>query len=286
MNKKAKVLLVVLLGIFIVGSLFVYKQPKNTKGHSDRVVRGIHASDKVLGIITTPTSTLTPTPTIIPTPTHILLSKKEYVIAAFGDSMVDTMGEHLEYLDHALSTKYPGTSFRFYNYGIGSQTVETGIGRWDHDFSYQTRTYPAITKISPDVIVLGSFSYNPFLVHDVAKHTLLLSQLVELAKKTGASVYLLNEIAPLYDKFGQGPHGPNMTLENAHAQADRILEQLETVGAIAKSNGVILIDAFTPTQVNGRYGNRLLVNTDGGIHPSIAGHTFVAEQIASTIDLK
>ena len=52
-----------------------------------------------------PTSMLTFTPT----PSPIVLRKSLYTIAIFGDSMVDTMGENLEYLQKILSHKYPNT---------------------------------------------------------------------------------------------------------------------------------------------------------------------------------
>lgn len=229
---------------------------------------------------------VTPTVTPTPSPTPIVLSKKTYVIAAYGDSMIDTMGENLEYLSQALKIKYPGVAFKLYNYGIGSQNVEMGLARWNSAFTNRERSYPAITAINADVIILGSFSYNPFFPHDANKHYLLLTQLVQKAKETGAAVYLLAEIAPLYDGFGQGPHGPNMAIDAAHDQSNRILEQLESVAGLASSQGVGLIDAFTPTQVNGKYGSLLYINSDDGIHPSATGHEFVAEKIVETIHLK
>jgi len=64
------------------------------------------------GISNLPSSTptqklLSPTPyPLIPTPYPLNPAKSLYTIAIIGDSMVDTMGEVLEYLDSALKKKY------------------------------------------------------------------------------------------------------------------------------------------------------------------------------------
>jgi len=76
--------------------------------------------------------------------------------------MIDTMGENLDYMQKSLGAKYPGTTFKLYNYGIGSQNIEQGLARLNSSFSYQTRNYPPLSKISADVLILGSFAYNPF----------------------------------------------------------------------------------------------------------------------------
>ena len=93
-----------------------------------------------------------PKPTSSPSPAP-KLSKSTYTIALFGDSMIDTMGENLDYLDKALKAKYPQTNFQLYNYGIGSQNVEEGLARFENNFSYQSRNYPPIGQIKPDVII-------------------------------------------------------------------------------------------------------------------------------------
>src|SRR3990167_8086275 len=80
-------------------------------------------------------------------PDSAVPSKDEYVIAVYGDSMEDTQGEVMEYLDHALKEKYPRTRFNLYNYGMGSNNASDGLARWDKPFHYMDRNYPAITEI-------------------------------------------------------------------------------------------------------------------------------------------
>lgn len=57
-----------------------------------------------------------PSPTPSPKP-----SKSTYTIAIIGDSMADTMGESMEYLQESLKARYPQTNFNLYNYGIGDR---------------------------------------------------------------------------------------------------------------------------------------------------------------------
>lgn len=226
--------------------------------------------------------TLLPTYTLAPT---IKLSKKKYVIAAFGDSMIDTMGDQLDYLQSALLEKYPGTQFVFYNYGIGAQNVSDGLARFQSPFMYKERSYPPITQIGADVIILGTFAYNPFSSHDRNRHYQEYSQLVEQAKQTSSSIYVLVEIAPLGNTFGKGKNGINWPPDLARTQALHIIEQLENGISVGKTLSVPVIDTFHMTQLSGQFGEASYVNSDDGIHPSVAGHQFMADLIAQTVEL-
>lgn len=214
------------------------------------------------------------------------LSKNFYVIAAFGDSMIDTMGENLDYVEIYLKTEYPNTNFKLYNYGIGGENVEMGLARWNNPLIYKDRNYPPITQINADVIILGSFSYNPFDPHSKDRHYIGLTNLINEAKKTNADIYLLAEIAPLSNGFGQGKNGPNMLPEKAINQANNIIEQLNGTVSLAAELNIPLINAFSESQLNGKYGRRDLVNADDGIHPSEQGEHFVAQKIVSVVKLK
>lgn len=221
------------------------------------------------------------TPTKIPIPT---LPKSEYSIAIIGDSMVDTMGERLEYLEKELKKKYPQTNFKLYNYGIGSETVEMGLNRLDKEFNYQDRHYPALSQVKPDILIVASFAYNPFFPYDRNKHWLLLASLIEKAKTISPQVYTLAEIAPVGSKFGQGPHGVNWSQDTALTHSNRIIEQLENIIGLSRNLNVTLIDAFYPSQnSNSAYGKKEYVNSDDGIHPSVTGHQFMAEKIVQIV---
>lgn len=234
---------------------------------------------------TFPTSTPALSPTASPTP-EIVLKKSAYTIAAFGDSMVDTMGENLEYLQTALHQKYPKTTFHLYNYGIGGQNVTQGLERFDQAFFNRDRHFPPLSQLQSDVIIVGSFAYNPFAPHDRNRHYLELINLVEKAQAAGKKVYILSEIAPLQTGFGNGPNGVNWPEETSHTHALHILEQLEDARNVSQKLHVPLIDATTPSQTQGKFGNPSFVSTNDGIHPSVTGHAFTARIIAKTLNLQ
>lgn len=213
-------------------------------------------------------------------------AKTSYSIAIYGDSFVDTMGENLEYLQGSLKRRYPNLTFNFYNYGIGSQNVQQGVERFDSAFDYKTRHYPPITSLHPDIIIIGSFGYNPFSPHDRNRHWQVLTQLVQKAKNTGSTVYMLAEVAPLKNGFGKGPGGVNWGDDAANLQAQHITQQLQNAVYLARDHlKVPLIDAYNPSTVDGTFGNPKYVNKNDGIHPSELGHQFMADLIAKTIKL-
>jgi lysophospholipase L1-like esterase len=197
--------------------------------------------------------------------------------------MVETMGENTDYLQKSLASRYPSTQFKLYNYGIGGQNVEQGLSRFPSPFNYKTRNYPPLSEIHPDILIVGSFSYNPFAEHDRTKHSRLLREMVNQARGVSGRVYLLAEIAPLKDGFGQGVGGINWPEDKATTQAVHIIEQLDDSVTVAKTENVPLINAYQSSKVNGNYGNKIYVATHDGIHPSIEGHVFMANLIASLL---
>jgi len=224
-----------------------------------------------------------PTPTATPFPKP---SKEEYTIAVYGDSMEDTMGEVLEYLEHELTARYPDTKFNLYNYGMGSNNVLDGMARFNRPFVYQDRDYRSLKDIKPDIIIMGSFGYNVLTPHDRNAHWLGLTRLVEEAEKITPTVYMLAEIAPKRRGFGFGPNGVNWEPATAFEHTGKIMEQLENAIGLSSALHVPLIDAYTPSlQENKREGKSELINPSDGIHPSVEGHEFTAKIIADTIQL-
>ena len=231
---------------------------------------------------------LTSTPLVSPTPTSSISkpfsSKSLYTVAIIGDSMVDTMGEVMEYLDAEMEKKYPITKFLYYNYGTGAQNVEMGLNRLGSKFSYQTRNYPPLSELKPDILIIGSFAYNPFTPHDRDKHWLTLTKLVQTAKQYTPRVYMLAEIAPLRRDFGKGPQGVNWSEDASVEHSLRVIQQLENTVGLSKTLSIPLIDTFTPSFYSElREGKHEYVNTADGIHPSVEGHKFMAKIIAEII---
>ncbi|KXK11221.1 MAG: hypothetical protein UZ22_OP11002000426 [Microgenomates bacterium OLB23] len=223
-----------------------------------------------------------PEPTMYPQP-----PRKEYAIAIYGDSMVDTMGERLEYLEHALLERYPETTFRLYNYGVGSQNIHNGLERWNKPLRYQDRDFPAITELRPDIIIVGSFAYNVLVPHDRNAHWLGYTELVQRAQRLTPHVYMLAEIAPMRRGFGFGPNGVNWEPSTAWSHTEKIIEQLENVLGLARTLQVPLIDAYSPSLQDGvKEGKRELVNPSDNIHPSVEGHKFIAKTIVDALKFR
>ena len=240
-----------------------------------------------IAVSPTTVPTMTVPPTVMPTEKKAVLSKPSYRIALFGDSMIDTMVDAPENLETILKATYPKTFFKVYNYGIGGQNISDGLKRWESSFSNRNREYPPIGDVKADVIVIGSFAYNPFNPHDKAKHKEQLTQLVTKAKQTDARVFLLAEIAPLGDDFGKGPKGVNWPPEQSREHSKYIEEMIENTFVVGKELGVPVIDMYSKSKATGsEFGRRELVNIDDGIHPSPEGHALTAEAIFSTINLK
>lgn len=269
---------VALILIFIAGTSFLIIKHALSKP----AVEMTKESSKTRNTDSTVSETKSPSTT----PKPILLSKKTYKIALYGDSMIDTMAEHIKSLDNALTDKYPGTTFTIYNYGIGGENVEKGLARVESPFNNRGRAYPPLPSIQADVIIVGSFAYNPFSPHDRDKHYTILNELVQKTRNFSPQVYLLAEIAPLGEDFGRGPNGVNWSDDTAREHALRIIEQLENVVNLSKAGGFTLIDAFHPSQIEPPFGNPTFVTESDGIHPSALGHAFMANIIVETLKLK
>ena len=223
----------------------------------------------------------TPSPTSLPKP-----SKSAYTIAIIGDSMVDTMGENMDYLRQSLQVRYPETNFNLYNYGIGGQNVIQGLERLNQSFNYQTRNFLPITQINADIIIVASFAYNPFSPHNRDEHWLTLTALINELAQTNADLYMLAEIAPLEIGFGDGPGGINWPPAKSAQQAENIRQQLENAVSLARSLGIPLINAYEKSIAGGKFGDRIYISAHDGIHPSVEGHYLMADLIATSLKLR
>ena len=266
MSKK---ILIVAIAVLLALSLITMKQ-----------IFAPHNSGTRLKLIVptfTPTAIQTSTP--IPTKSILELSKDNYTIALYGDSMIDTMGDKLEILQKELYRSYPRTTFKLYNYGIGAQNIEDGVLRFGNSFSNKERLYPPITTINPDIIVLGTFAYNPFVPHDLEKYRKELTSLIQKAKNVSSQVYLLAEIAPKKTGFGEGEFGVNWPQDQAYQQAMLIIDQIKAAIRIANAEGITVINAYEKSLFDDAFGNPIFVKEEDGVHPSFDGHVLMAKTI-------
>jgi lysophospholipase L1-like esterase len=280
-NMSLKIVLFLLLGLLTLFSQRL-TQVLTEKEHAPTNVIALDSHEtpddkpSILGIFFVPTPTI-----FIPTPTVPTFStpKSSYRIAIIGDSMVDTMGERLEYLEHALKARYPRTQFELYNYGRGSETVAHGLARLNNHFSNNDRRYDPITSIHPDIIIVGSFAYNPYFPPNAAQHHQDLLNLVERMKQITPAVY-----QPLRTGFGTGPNGVNWDANTAYSHTGFMLEQIDSAKQVARELNIPLIDTFSPSVIKEDGSGRAdLIATDDRIHPSVKGHEFMAELIAKKL---
>jgi uncharacterized surface protein with fasciclin (FAS1) repeats len=213
-------------------------------------------------------------------------NKRTYSIVFIGDSLVDTMQTSFPYVTESLHNRFPDVDFKLYNYGIGAENVETGLTRFDQQLIYKDRIYPPLSTLSPDMIIIGSWAYNPFSPNDPQKHKILLTEVVRKAQATGAHIYLLEELAPLGADFAKGVGGVSFSKEEAIKHSERIIEQLQNAKDIAKSLYIPLIDVYDKTKLpTSKFGQIIYTNQTDGIHPSPLGHRLTADIITQTVQL-
>lgn len=283
MLKNPRIILI--LTLLIVIPFIAYNLLASNQNHVLSEKTAIEGSAPILSSPLSLPASPTPTPSPLPSEASAKDGKSSYTIAAIGDSMVDTMGENLPYLAETLSSLYPQTKFHLYNYGIGSQNAAEGLSRFDKPYTNNTRSYPPLPSLAPDIIIVGSFSYNPFSPHNPDEHWLKLTELVKRAQTVTPRVYLLSEIAPLSIGFGRGPGGPNWPPQDSYQQAVKISEQLENTVSLAKNLNVELINAFEASKKDERFGENFYVSGHDGIHPSVEGHYLMAQLIAGALKL-
>lgn len=218
-----------------------------------------------------------------PEPVLVNLTNKAVTIAIYGDSMVDTMETGLPYLEAALRQYYPQADFKLFNYGIGAETIDKGLARFDQGYSYKDRNYPPISLAGAEIIIIESFAYNPQGEPGLDTQWSALSQMVSQARAGGAQVLLLATIAPTKAQFGQGPGGVNWPADLAWEQAALINRYLDNAVKLGQSLGVPVIDAYHSSLAGNGEGVLTYISSHDHIHPSVAGHQFVAGLIARKI---
>jgi len=269
----SKIILIVVVSVLLALSFVTMKQ----------IFIPHHSSTELKLKVATFTPTTTQAPTSISTKSILNLSKESYTIALYGDSMIDTMGEKLEILQIELYRSYPKTTFKLYNYGIGAQNIEEGVLRFASNFSNKERIYAPITNIDPDILILGTFAYNPFVPHDLEKYKKELMDLIQKAKNVSLKVYLLAEIAPQKTGFGQGEYGINWPQDQAYQQAVIIMDQIKEAIKVANREGIPVINAYQKSLLADGFGNPIYVRNEDGIHPSYEGHVLMAREIISKL---
>lgn len=224
--------------------------------------------------------TQTPTPSTLPTPQVKPLLRSHLRIALLGDSMTDTLGPDVPHLKDELHKLYPNLQTTILNYGVGATNIEYGIERITTDYEYLGKKIPAMVKENPDIVVIESFAYNPFPDADsgINRHWLALGKAVQTIKTVlpQAKIIIATTVAPDGNTFAKGAPGIEYT-EGSQWEHVRIIQAyLESTIAFAKSERLVLANAYTPSLLSNGNGNPLYINKGDNIHPSDQGKSLFA----------
>lgn len=229
-----------------------------------------YAPAEVLG------ATIEPTPT----PTPLLHRKNSYTIALLGDSMVDTLGPGIPHLKAALHKLYPNVSFTLLNYGVGAENIDSGISRLTNNYTYLGNSIDALVTTYPDVVVVESFGYNPFIdpTAELDRHWLALAKIVDTLKNAlpGVKIVIAATIAPNNAIFGDGVL--NWSPTEKQEKVVRIKSYLENAIKFAESQHIPVADAYHTSA-----GNTSFINPGDHIHYSDAGRELFAQKVTDTI---
>lgn len=211
-----------------------------------------------------------------PTPTPLPHRKNSYTIAVLGDSMVDTLGPGVPHLQAELKRLYPGVSFTIFNYGVGGENIDSGISRLTNNYTYLGQPIDALLTKHPDIVVVESFGYNPFIDPggELDRHWLAMAKIADTLANT--NIVIAATIAPNAEIFGDG--ALNWNSQQKQEKVARINALLENAIKFAKSQHLPLADAYTPSGASLEY-----INPGDHIHYSDRGRELFAKKVTESI---
>lgn len=213
--------------------------------------------------------------------------KPNVIVALLGDSMTDTLGPEALPLKNSLGKTYPKTKFTVKNFGVGGENIDSAIKRITDGYTYLGVSYPSLSSISPDVVVIESCGYNPysFDAGAVDTHWLALASAVDTVKRNvpKAKIVIAATIAPNATVFGDGAAGLSFSAQDKQERVAVIKKYLESTIRFAKSEGYPLADAYTPSLDRNGNGKLTYINPGDHIHYSDAGRSFFSGKVADAI---
>ncbi len=235
-------------------------------------------SGQVLGL-----STISSTPTPLP---KVGGDGKIITIAVLGDSMIDTLGSDLSQLNKSLALYYPYYKFNLLNYGVGSQTIESGIYRLTHDYDYRDKHFESIVSQKPDIVVIESFAYNNFgnSQAGIDRHRQGIESIINTLNKQlpNTKIVLAATISPNSIIFGNGIKDIHYTAIEKIEKAYTVKLYLQNLVNFANTKGYPLADAYH-SSLFGNDGFKEFISKDDSLHPSDSGAIFFCDTLADTI---
>ena len=233
--------------------------------------------------------TISPTPLPSSTPAVIYRKTKKptMTISIVGDSMVDTLGPEVGGLRNKLRATYPSTEFTVINHGVGAENIDSGLHRLTNGYTYLGNPRPSVVSQRPDVIIIESFSYNPysFEAGALTKHWLQLALMVDTIKRElpETKIMIAATIAPNWNVFGDGAPFINFSAEGKKQKVETIKSYIDNAVKFAKSQNLPLANAFHPTLDSTGNGKLGYINGSDHIHYSDSGRSYMASILSSAI---
>jgi len=234
---------------------------------------------------------ITPSPEPTPYQTYSapeIETKEVYIIALLGDSMMEALGPLGGPFSEKLGNLYQNQDIIVDNYSVGSTNIlsiderlrkELSSGQWSFK--------PLIQRDDIDLIVVGSFAYNP-LSHITDRKEALETQnkaltdlMMTIEKEMPQTkVVFLSTIAPSKEFFGKSL---NLDPEKRLIQVQERKEYLANHIAFANKHSIPVIDVYHESLNENGDGNLEYINPDDFIHPSAVGVDVISSQMAEFI---
>jgi lysophospholipase L1-like esterase len=207
----------------------------------------------------------------------------DYTFVILGDSMTETLGNTDE-LRGYLNQYYPNKTFEVLNYGYGATSIVSAKQRLTENTTHADRNFDPILNIDFDYLIVESFGHNPlseFNEEGLKKQTEILDDLVELIATTSGKEKLifLGTIGTNKQTYAKTtePQLDSKTREQWALERDSYIKNHIDY---AKSKGIPVIDAFTPSLDSSGNTKQYLIRTDDYLHPSPSGALFIQKKIA------
>lgn len=232
------------------------------------------------------TISITPTPfDPFPYKAPTVPNARSYRIMLVGDSMIESLGPNTQLLRQHLIELYPKHEFVNYNFSFGSTNIKTLPDRLTEGYNYIGTTYPSVLSQGFDLIIIGSFAYNP-LSDDpdgLSKHIKILDESVRklIEQKPKSAVAILLPIAPSKENFAKGVY--DLSPEQRKIWALERISYINAVSTFAKSKEIPLIDVYNKSLDENGGVDLKYINKDDYIHPSVEGVDLMAKTIAEFI---
>ena len=185
-------------------------------------------------------------------------------IICFGDSVTGlyyhTGGRrtYADLLGDALRKAVPDANVEMRNAGVSGHTTANALSRIERD----------VIAHKPDLVTV-MFGLNDMVRVPLDPYRANLVKIVEKCRAAGAEVVLCT---------------PNAVTDNPTRPTKKLLDYCAAVRSVAAEHKVPLCDSYSDFDALRKRDYlkwRLLMSDD--IHPNLAGHQFIAEQIAGTI---